>query len=139
MDRSRTLSPEAAVHDVRRRVQRARNRFWGESVDCDVSTKTHRDLAVIALQYHDVLWEYRDGSDGDDWPDVSILREKLGKTVARRVTPDIANEPSQLEEQPAIQTVSTERIVQITKELDEKANQLGFGADVNAESGGQYV
>jgi len=133
--------PLQLIHDVRRRVQAARSRYWAESVDCDVTEPTHRDLAVVAMQYHDTLVEYRDepAIQDADWPDISPIQDAMGETIVQRTECQVANEPSQIEEIPAIQTVPTDDIVDITEQLDDIANQLGFAADVEQPDGGDDV
>jgi len=134
-----TSHPLQLIYDVRRRVQAARSRYWAESVDSDVSETTHRALAVVAMQYHDALVEYRNelAQPEDDWPDISPIHDAMGKTIERRVQTDVANEPSHIERVPAVQTIPTDVIVQITEQLDDVANQLGFAADVDQPAGGR--
>ena len=133
--------PLQLIHDVRRRVQAARSRYWAESVDCDVSEPTHRDLAVVAMQYHDTLVEYRDepAIQDADWPDISPIQDAMGETVTRRVESDVFGESSTLETVPAVQTVPADDIVDITEQLDDTENQLGLAGEVEPRAGGDDV
>jgi len=126
-----TSHPLQLIYDVRRRVQAARSRYWAESVDCDVSDQTHRDLAVVAMQYHDALVEFRDDLPlaEDDWPDISPIQDAMGETVTREVESNVFMQSSKVEQVPAVQTIPTDDIVHITEELDDIAKQLGFAAD----------
>ena len=122
--------PRRMIYEVRRRVQAARNRYWADGVDSDLSNETHRELAITALQYHDVLYEFRDESiiSERDWPDVEPLRKRVNKTVRRREQSDVFGEPPTTREVPAVQTLSTEKLVELTEDLDDLAKKLGFAA-----------
>ncbi|MDB2293724.1 hypothetical protein PM085_15815 [Halorubrum ezzemoulense] len=128
--------PRRMIYEIRRRVQAARNRYWADGVDSDLSTETHRELAIAALQYHDVLYEFRDESilTEDDWPDVEPLRKRVNKTVRRREQSDVFGEPATTKEVPAVQTLPTERLVELTEELDDLAKKLGFGAKAEEQT-----
>lgn len=122
--------PRRMIYEVRRRVQAARNLYWADGVDSNVSDQTHRELAIAALQYHDVLYEFRDESvlTERDWPDVEPLRQRVNKTVRRRQESEVFGEPSTVKQVPAVRELSTEQLVQITEDLDDLAKKLGFGA-----------
>lgn len=128
--------PRRMIYEIRRRVQAARNRYWADGVDSDLSTETHRELAIAALQYHDVLYEFRDESilTERDWPNVQPLRERVNKTVRRRQESDVFGEPSTVKEVPAVRELSTEQLVQITEDLDDLAKKLGFGAKAEEQT-----
>ena len=133
--------PRRMIYEIRRRVQAARNQYWANGVDAEVSDRTHRELAIAALQYYDVLYEFRDEPvlDEDDWPDVEVLRERVGKTVRRRERSDVFGEQSTVRQVPAVSEVPVEQIVDITENLDDLAKTLGFGASTNAGSGGSTL
>jgi len=128
--------PRRMIYEIRRRVQAARNQYWADGVDAEVSDRTHRELAIAALQYYDVLYEFRSEQilDEDDWPDVEVLRERVGKTVRRRERSDVFGEQSTVRQVPAVSEVPVEQIVDITENLDDLAKTLGFGASATAES-----
>lgn len=128
--------PRRMIYEIRRRVQAARNQYWADGVDSDLSTETHRELAIAALQYHDVLYEFRDESilTDDDWPDVEPLRERVNKTVRRREQSEVFGEPATTTEVPAVRTLPTERLVELTEDLDDLAKKLGFGAKADEQT-----
>jgi len=123
--------PRRMIYEIRRRVQAARNQYWADGVDAEVSDRTHRELAIAALQYYDVLYEFRDESvlEEDDWPDVEVLRERVGKTVRRRERSDVFGEGTTVREVPAVSEVPVADIVDMTENLDDLAKTLGFGAE----------
>jgi hypothetical protein len=103
--------------------------------DGEIDEITHRQLAVAAIQYYDVLQEYEDKPilSESDWPDISTVRDRLGETIVQRTECQVANEPSQIEEIPAIKTVPADFLVRVIKQLDKLANKLGFGAGVESQ------
>jgi len=127
--------PRRMIYEIRRRVQAARNQYWADGVDAEVSDRTHRELAIAALQYYDVLYEFRDESvlEEDDWPDVEVLRERVGKTVRRRERSDVFGEGTTVREVPAVSEVPVAEIVDMTENLDDLAKTLGFGAAANTD------
>jgi len=118
-------------HPMVRNERTARNQYWADGVDAEVSDRTHRELAIAALQYYDVLYEFRDESvlEEDDWPDVEVLRERVGKTVRRRERSDVFGEGTTVREVPAVSEVPVAEIVDMTEDLDDLAKTLGFGAE----------
>jgi len=128
--------PRRMIYEVRRRVQAARNRYWADGVDSDLSSETHRELAITALQYYDVLYEFRDESiiSERDWPDVDPLRDSVNKTVKVEQESNIFGEPDQIDDVPAVQTLSVEYLVELTEDLDDLAKKLGFGAKADEKT-----
>ena len=122
--------PRRMIYEVRRRVQAARNRFWSEGVDGSVSSDTHRELAVAALQYHDVLYEFRDESiiEEGDFPDISPIEERIGRKVQKPVKSAGLGRPVKMQAVPAVTEIPVEQLVQATEDLDDLAKKLGFGA-----------
>jgi len=124
--------PRRLVFQQKEQAIAARNRYRLVEYDGDVDDQTHRQLAVSALQYYDILREYDDEPvlSASDWPDVSPIRERIGETVTRRVESDVFGEDTTVEQLPAIKTVPADRLVAVINQLDKVANKLGFGAGV---------
>lgn len=125
--------PRKLVYEQKRQAVAARNRYRMVEYDGAIDDTTHRQLAVSALQYYDVLAEFSDKPilSDNDWPDVSGIRERIGETIIRRKETPVANEPSQIQEIPAIKTVPADDLVAVINQLDKVANKLGFGAGVS--------
>lgn len=125
--------PKQLIYEMRRRVQRARNHYWRDGVNGQVSQDTHLELAEAVVEYWDVLYEFRDESilNEGDFPDIKEVRSRLGKTtqVPQEAPGDTSNK--ELVEQPAVMDIPTRRLVEISKRLDDLAKQLGFGASVS--------
>jgi len=128
--------PRRMIYDIRRRVQAARNQYWAEGVDSNVSERTHRELAVATLQYYDVLYEFRDESvlTDNDWPDINELRDRVGKTVTKRTHSGVFGETTTTNEVPAVTMLPADRIVTMSKDLDDLAKRLGFSATADSST-----
>src|SRR6056297_3837874 len=124
--------PRQIIYAQKKQANAARNRYRMVEYDSGLDAQTHRQLAVSALQYYDVLREYEDKPilSASDWPDIEPIRDRLGQTIIQRQECQVANEPSQLEEVPAIKTVPADMLVAVINQLDKVANKLGFGAGV---------
>ena len=124
--------PRRLVFQQKEQAIAARNRYRLVEYDGEVDEQTHRQLAVSALQYYDILREYDDEPvlSASDWPDVSPIRERIGETVTRRVESDVFGEDTTVKQLPAIKTVPADRLVAVINQLDKVANKLGFGAGV---------
>jgi hypothetical protein len=130
--------PEQLVLRRKQRVQRVRDRIWADGVDGERPVETKRQLAMAAISYWDVLRDYRDEPviDNDDYPDMSPIYNRIGKT-----TEVIAESPgwdrgSKVETVPAIAEIGAGELINITEQLDDVATALGFSADVEAGLGG---
>ena len=122
--------PRQMIYDIRRRVQVARNRYWAEGVDGEISDDTHRELATAVLQYHDVLYEFRDESilGPGDFPDLAELRERVGKKARQQQPQAGLSRPTTVTLVPAVTQVPIEDILEYSEQLDDLAKTLGFGA-----------
>lgn len=128
--------PRRMIYEIRRRVQAARNHYWSDGVDGEISEETHRQLAVTTLQYYDVLLEFRDESiiGEEGFPDISVIRDRVGER-ANVVAPSPGlGRPDKPDTVPAVTQVPVERILQLSEQLDDLAKQLGFGAKAETKT-----
>ena len=128
--------PRQMIYEIRRRVQAARNRYWAEGVDGEVSDETHRELATAVLQYHDVLYEFRNESvlSPGDWPDIAEIRERVGRKARQRTQQGGLSRPATVTLVPAVTQVPIEDILQASEDLDDLAKTLGFGAKADTQT-----
>jgi len=124
--------PRRIVYAQKEQAIAARNHYRMVEYDGTVDDATHRQLAVSALQYYDVLREYDDEPvvSASDWPDVTVIRERIGETIRREVPSDVFGESTKTDDIPAIKTVPAAELVDVINQLDKVANKLGFGAGV---------
>ena len=122
--------PLRMIYDTRRHVEEVRFQFIDEYRDCRLTTRTKRELASAALKYWSVLHEHRNDTaiDAEDLPDVSPSRERLGKQTRVRVPSKRLGKDKTTTYVPAIDELNPEYVIEVTRELDDLANKLGFGA-----------
>jgi hypothetical protein len=127
------------VREARQQMQNARNHYWREKTSGSggVSWGVRELLARRAAQYYDILWEYKEGKQSVaqawDKSDVEHI-ERLAKdtrTVDVPAPGDTGN--TQETEKPALAAMDPEALVGLTKQLDQLANDLGFGARVESD------
>jgi len=122
--------PKRVVYDARETVQAARNEVWGELVGRgQVSLHARRQLATAAVQYWDVLKEY--GEDrSTEWEESGV--DQIGALVGETVeVPEPApgdTNANDTVQRPALLSVDPEQLIDVTKELDTLAKELGFAA-----------
>jgi hypothetical protein len=130
--------PESLIHETRRRVHQTRRLYYSRSIDGDAGTDLHLELAKRVLEYDDVLSEFKSmpGVDRSDFPDVSAVKERLGrKTEVTKDAPGRSRGKT-TEKVPAVIEIPPNDLVAMTERLDEIAQDLGFGADLDADQPG---
>ena len=123
-------APKALIYEMRRQVQTARNQYWRQGAYGTCTDETHIRLAEVAVEYADVLHEYRDEMilDDGDMPDMDALRDRIGKKIERFEEAPGRTSALRSVSVPAVLEIPAEDIVQKTKELDDLAKKLGFSA-----------
>lgn len=124
----RARGHRAIITEKRMQVQQARDRMSNEGVNGEFSDQTHRLLAARAVQYFDVLHEYRSETAIKDaeWPDINKIRSRLGKTRAVIETSGGRGVGVATRQVPAVTAVPIHEILNVTKQLDDIAKDLGF-------------
>jgi len=125
---------ESVIAGTYRRVLAARQAYREAQLADRVTGRHIKDLAVTAEQYRTVLYEFRDEDALDpEWDerDLDWLDDYLGETVEVEVPGPGMTRNTQTESIPAIQTVDPERIVELTRNLDDVRRELGFAANVD--------
>ena len=128
------------ILDMRRHVQQIRNQFWSEGVDGGFSPRTKRELAKVAIQYWDMLYEFRSESilDEGDFPDITPVRSRLGKQTEVVTKSKRLGQSTTVKSVPAITELSDWYLVELTEDLDDLAKKLGFGAKATSGKGELY-
>ena len=132
--------PTRMIYDTRRYVQQIRNRFWREGVGGGFSPATKRELATAAIQYWDMLYEFRDASvlDEGDFPDVSPIRERIGQQTEVVTKSKRLGQSTTIKLVPAITELDDWYLVELTERLDDLAKKLGFSAKEASGKGELY-
>lgn len=123
--------PVRMIGQHRKRIQEYRLTIQRLYADLQVSGDMHDDFAVEVIGYYDVLREFRnsDALDDEDFPDIDELRSRLGETTTIVAERAGRGRGSHMKEVPAIREVSLDTLLRISHELDDLAQQLGFGAN----------
>lgn len=125
------------LEQTRQRVYRTRRLYYAETVESDggISHDLHLELAKRVLEYDDILSEFKtaDGVDPSDFPDISDVKSRLGKRTEVVAPSPRRGLDQTTTERPAIVEVPANDLVRMTKQLDQIAQQLGFGAEADAE------
>jgi hypothetical protein len=127
------------VREARQQMQNARNIYWHEktSGDGSVSWEVRELLARRAVQYYDILWEYKTDRQSVeqawDESDIEMIQQLAhdARTVDVAAPGDTSN--TQQVQKPALAALDPSKLVELTKQLDQIANDLGFSAGVKSE------
>jgi len=110
----------------RQRVNAVRSQFAGEGVYAELSEDTHLQLARVAVEYWQLLREYKDEAVVEEFPDISPLRSRLGKETQILSKSAGLNRGMVPKPKPAVLEVGIDEILGLLDELDNIANRLGF-------------
>jgi hypothetical protein len=129
--------PKRLIYQMRERVEQARSRYNRERKYGSVSDETHLLLVEVVVEYHDVLYEFRNVKPvKGDFPDISDIREKMGQqaTVYEEAPGDTTNQRPATK--PAALTIDRARLESAITELNDTAFRLGFSAAPDPERSG---
>lgn len=129
---------QSLVRAVREEMQRARSQYYQEKIwRHSVSKPVRVQLARAALNYYDVLWEFRSKNQeirkAWEQSDVDAIQRLSNETVAVPTNAPGRSSATQTTEQNALLAIDPDRLVALTKKLDFFANRLGFGAEVTTD------
>jgi hypothetical protein len=125
-------SHDDMILNVQKMVVQTRMTYYNQLTHRETITKElHRELASRVLQYADVLRVFQDRID--DFPNVDRVRQKMGQMEPVEVEAPGDTRNRIVEEQPAVLSIDADDLLQMTNELDDIAQQLGFGADADVE------
>jgi len=138
---------EQMIINQRERVNAVRSLFAGEGVYAELSEDTHLQLARVAIEYWQLLREYKDEPVVEEFPDISPLRSRLGRETKILSKSPGLNRGMVPKPKPAVLEVPIDDILDLLDELDAVANTLGFsktakektpvfGVDPSYEGGG---
>lgn len=127
--------PTRMIGEKRRRVQGLRDLYYRKSIDQEVSGEFVKELASVSLEYWGILREFRNlpAVDDDDLPDMQPIQSRLGKTVDIMTESGRRGRQLTMEEVPAVQELNPQYLIEVTHDLDDLAQLLGFGAAASAD------
>ncbi|MCQ4334609.1 hypothetical protein KM295_14210 [Natronomonas sp. F2-12] len=114
------------------RLQKIRDQWWGEGTGGQFDPQTKRYIATVIMQVWDSLYQYRNKPilSEDDFPDVSPIRERLGREKDVITDSKRLGEKRTVKSVPAVDDLSGWYLIELSEELDDLADKLDFGADV---------
>ena len=127
--------PTRMIGEKRRRVQRLRDLYYKRTIEQQVSGELVKELASVSLEYWSILREFRDmpAVDEEDLPDMSPIQSRLGETVEVITEGKLRGSGLTTEEVPAVQELDPQYLIEVTHQLDDLAQLLGFGAAASAD------
>ena len=127
--------PTRMIGEKRRRVQRLRDLYYNRTIEQDVSGELVKELASVSLEYWSILREFRDlpAVDEEDLPDMAPIQSRLGQTVQVITESKRRGGGQTTQEVPAVQELDPQYLIEVTHELDDLAQLLGFGAEASAD------
>jgi hypothetical protein len=122
--------PKRRIQDRLDRLQDIRDQFWSEGAGGSFSPSTKRYIATVVMQVWDVLYQYRDESvlSEGDFPDISPVRDRLGRQQEVVVDSPRLGEDHTVKTVPAVNELDDWYLIELSEQLDDLANTLGFGA-----------
>lgn len=122
---------ETLIREAKEEAYHARRQLRRELPD--PSHEMIVEVAAIHEDYRDVLLDYHDADALDTpWeertPDVDVLERAMTETAMIEVEMNRRGSPTQTVELPAAAQLSPTHIIEIGKELDAIASELGFSA-----------
>lgn len=129
-DRNDDPQPKRLIYEKKEQLQQIRDRFWAEGVEGGLNPQTKRYIATVALQFWDVLYEYRNESilSEGDFPDISPVRDRIGRQTEVVSTSKRLGQSTTLKRVPAVNELDDWYLIELTEKLDDLANKLGFSA-----------
>lgn len=124
------------ILEARWQMQQARNQAWDELASHgSVSQGTKKQVATRALQYYDVLWEFKETTQtvAEGWKKSDVDKIKQWGTEKTTIQQPAAGDTAATNSRtvPKLMTVDAETIIAISKQLDDIALNLGFSAGVD--------
>jgi hypothetical protein len=122
---------------MQERLETVRRRVRREQTVSGAGDEAHLALAEAVVEYHDMLYKYRDNDAvADRFPDIGDIRSRMGDTAAvmREAPGDTDNVQSV--EQPALLELPTGRLLEAARELEDVSLTLGFAPDATVDGQG---
>lgn len=123
-------SAERVIQDRLHRLEDVLDLFSERAATVDLTPEMKRRIAVVIVNTHRVLSNYRDESvlEDEDIPDITPVRQRLGRTVRMPTATKRRGGGSEYEEVPAVDELDYWYLEDIGRQLEGAAKKLGFWA-----------
>jgi hypothetical protein len=118
------------IQDRQERLENVLDMLVERAASLELTPAHKRELAVHIVNYHRVLkrYEHEPVLDDGDIPDISPIRNRLGKTTQTVVdSPGLAGGQT-YQEVPAVEELNFWQLEEIAGDLESAAKKLGFWA-----------
>jgi len=127
--------PRRLLYEMQKRLETVRRRVRREQAFSNVSENAHLQLAEAIVEYHDMLYKYRgERAVSDEFPEIPDIRERMGDTAYIMVEAPGDTDNKKPDERPALLELSTQRLLEAARELEDVTLTLGFAPTADAES-----
>lgn len=118
------------IQDRQERLERVLDIFVQRAADVDVSPQMKREIAVHIVNYHRVLSNYEGETvlDDGDIPDISPIRQRLGRTTQVPGQAAGIGRGTSYEAVPAVDELDVWFLEDVASQLEAAAKKLGFWA-----------
>lgn len=123
-----------ALQEARKQAREAKRQLRRELIhQADADEETKLRAAEVALDYRDLLIDYRQDLGKEKWDEAGVdwPTELVGEQISRRRDNPGLNRGNETASVPAFVAVDGEEFYQLLKNLDVIWRALGFGAEIN--------
>jgi hypothetical protein len=126
--------PRRLLYQMQERLETVRRRVRREQALSNVSENAHLQLAEAIVEYHDMLYKYRrEGAVAETFPEIPDIRERMGETAYIMVEAAGDTDNKKPDERPALLELSTQRLLDAARELEDVSLTLGFAPSPSPE------
>jgi hypothetical protein len=123
-----------ALQQARERAREVRRRFireWNQTGVVAGDTKIQ--AAEVALDYRDLLVDYREDVTTPPWEDRELdwIVDLVGEQIEQEVTESGLGRGAEVIQRPKFVEVDSGRLYRLTKKFDQIWRELGFGSEVS--------
>ena len=122
------------IQDRQERLEEVLDIFSQQAAEVNLTPLMKREIAVHIVNYHRVLSRYENESvlSTGDIPDISPIRERLGRTTQKLTQSNRRSGGMTYEEVPAVEELDFWYLEDVAGQLEAAAKKLGFWASAEA-------
>lgn len=137
-DQQNDTRAKRLIEDRQERLESVLDMFSRQAAGVELSPQMKREIAIHIVNYHRVLSKFEGEPvlDDGDIPDISEIRNRLGKTVPMPATEHSIGGGTRTDDVPAIDELDFWYLEDVANQLEAAAKKLGFWADVSASPAG---
>jgi len=116
------------IRERQERLEEVLDLFSQQAADVSLTAPMKRQIAVVIVNNHRVLSNYRDESviDAEDIPDISPIRQRLGRTTEVQTQSPRRGGGLTYESRPAVDELDYWYLEGVARQLEAASKKLGF-------------